>query len=106
MVRPESKWRLRKLARRPPPRPATALRPQGCRTGRVGSVWDGRDIPDLEGTIFADIKAARAEAISTGGAILKDLYSYWDGTEWRMNVTDEEKTTLLILRFSAEVLRA
>jgi len=66
-------------------------------------IQDGKDIPDREGTLLADNKAARIEAITTGGAILKDLASYWDGTEWRMNVTDEAGTTLFRLRFSADI---
>lgn len=65
---------------------------------------DGKDIPDSEGTELADPKAARIEAIRAGGAMLRDLASYWDGTEWRMDVTDEAGTTLFKLRFSAEVV--
>jgi hypothetical protein len=66
-------------------------------------IQDGKDIPDKEGTVLADPKAARIEAIATGGAILRETANYWDGAEWRMNVTDEAGTSLFRLRFSAEV---
>jgi hypothetical protein len=34
--------------------------------------------------------------------MLRDNASYWDGTEWRMNVVDDDGVTVLRLRFSAE----
>ena len=64
---------------------------------------DGRKIEDKEGTELPDVKAARIEAIATGGTMLRDTASYWDGTEWQMQVTDESGATLFILRFSAEI---
>ena len=38
-------------------------------------VQDGKDIPDTEGTVLADHKAARIEAIATSGAMLRDTAS-------------------------------
>jgi hypothetical protein len=66
-------------------------------------IRDGKDIRDREGTLLPDAKAARVEAIATGGVILRDLANYWDGTEWQMNVTDEAGATIFRFRFSAEV---
>ena len=66
-------------------------------------IQDGKNIPDTEGTVLPDNKAARNEAIATGGTILRDLSSYWDGREWRMNVMNENGATVFRLRFSAEV---
>ena len=48
------------------------------------------------------MKAARIEAIRTGGAMLRDTASYWDGTAWLMTVVDEAGKTIFRLHFSAE----
>ena len=66
-------------------------------------VLDGHSLPDDTGTELPDVYTAQAEAISTGGEILRDLGAkFWDGTEWRMEVADERGQVLFILRFSAE----
>jgi uncharacterized protein DUF6894 len=52
-------------------------------------VIDGREIIDRVGTVLPSLGQARAEAIRTAGAILRDEGDeFWNGTEWRMNVTD------------------
>lgn len=66
-------------------------------------IEDGRKIMDKEGTVLPDVKAARVEAIATGGTMPRHTASYWDGTEWRMNVTDDGGATVFTLRFSAEI---
>ncbi|MFL5131216.1 MAG: DUF6894 family protein [Microvirga sp.] len=46
---------------------------------------------------------ARAEAIRTAGAIVRDEGErFWKGTEWQMNVTDASDQSLFKLRFSAD----
>lgn len=66
-------------------------------------VRDGNTIPDAEGTELPDIYTAQEQAIRTSGTILREKGArFWDGTEWRMEVTDEQGTFLLVLRFSAE----
>jgi hypothetical protein len=66
-------------------------------------VVDGRDIIDTDGTELSGLREARAEAIRTAGAILRDEGDrFWDGTEWEMNVTDASGQSVLKLRFSAD----
>jgi hypothetical protein len=66
-------------------------------------VVDGHNITDNEGTEFPNLRHARAEAIRLAGAILRDEGdTFWDGTEWHMNVTDVAGQSVLKLRFSAD----
>ena len=66
-------------------------------------VIDGRDIIDRVGTVLPSLREARAEAIRTAGAILRDEGdAFWNGTEWEMNVTDASGQSVLKLRFSAD----
>jgi hypothetical protein len=66
-------------------------------------VIDGHNIIDNEGTEFPNLRHARAEAIRLAGAILRDEGdTFWDGTEWHMNVTDVAGQSVLKLRFSAD----
>lgn len=67
------------------------------------NVIDGKLLTDEEGTECASLDEARAAAIETAGAMLRDAgRGIWDGSEWQMLVTDEEHRTRLRLRFSAE----
>ena len=66
-------------------------------------VIDGREIIDNDGTELLGLKEARAEAIRTAGAILRDEGDkFWNGEEWHMNVTDAAGQSVLKLRFSAD----
>ncbi len=66
-------------------------------------VYDGSSSPDLDGTELADLYTAQAEAIRTSGEILRDMGAkFWNGTEWKLEVTDESDQVLFVLRFSAE----
>ena len=66
-------------------------------------VIDGREIIDSVGTVLPSLGQARAEAIRTAGAILRDEGDeFWNGTEWHMNVTDARGQPVLKLRFSAD----
>jgi len=58
---------------------------------------------DTTGTELDDIYTAQAEAIRTAGALLSEMEArFWNGTEWKMVVTNEERQVLFVLRFSAE----
>lgn len=66
-------------------------------------VIDGSSDRDAEGTELPDIYAAQDEAVRTSGEILRDVGAkFWDGSEWKLEVTDEQDQILLTLRFSAE----
>ncbi|GEP06699.1 DUF6894 family protein [Methylobacterium oxalidis] len=67
------------------------------------NIIDGQFLADHEGTECASLEEARAKAIETAGTILRDAgRSLWDGAEWQMLVTDEDRRTLLKLQFSAK----
>jgi hypothetical protein len=65
-------------------------------------VRDGVDLPDLVGTECADLMEAQSLAISTCGAMIKELgKEFWDAPEdWQMNVTDAAGAAQFTLRFS------
>jgi len=66
-------------------------------------VYDGFSALDADGTELPDIYTAQAQAIRTAGEILRDMGGqFLNGTEWRMEVTDERAAILFVLRFSAE----
>ena len=71
------------------------------------NVVDGFSEPDPDGVELPDLDAARTEAITAAGEILRDMgANVWDGTEWRMEVTDGRGRTLFVVRFSAEETHA
>jgi hypothetical protein len=78
--------------------------PDGARMPRYFfNVCDGEDIRDEDGMEFNDIYVAQAQAIRMSGEILREMgLRFWDGTEWRLEVTDNIGNVLLVLRFSAE----
>lgn len=64
---------------------------------------DGTEIIDDEGSVLDDATAARAQAVATAGAMLKEQgEKFWDGTEWRMTVVDEAGQRVCMLCFSAQ----
>ena len=66
-------------------------------------VYDGFSTKDNEGIDLPDIFHAQEEAIRLSGALLGEMGAkFWDGTDWRLEVTDEAGRPLFILRFSAE----
>ena len=67
------------------------------------NVSDGADLPDEDGVVLPNLEAARTQAITTAGELLKERgCTFWHGTEWRMTVLDEAGTTVCSLRFTAE----
>ena len=66
-------------------------------------VEDGFSTRDNEGTELPDIFTAQEEAIRLSGELLRELGAqFWNGTAWRLTITDETQRVLLILRFSAD----
>ena len=67
------------------------------------NVTDGKFLVDSEGTVCADRAAMRREAIRTAGDLLSDMAEAFPaGLDWQMHVTDQARTTVLKLRFSAD----
>jgi hypothetical protein len=65
--------------------------------------FDGYSTHDTEGTELPDIYAVQHLAIRTSGEMLRDMGArFWDGTEWKLEVADEQGQVLFTLRFSAE----
>jgi hypothetical protein len=66
-------------------------------------VIDGYTARDTDGTELPDIYAAQEQALYMSGEILRDMGGkFWNGTEWKLEVTDEHGQMLFALRFSAE----
>lgn len=66
-------------------------------------IRDGTDTRDETGTELPDIYTAQAQAIRLSGEILREMGArFWNGTEWKLEVTDEQGRTLFVLHFSAE----
>ena len=66
-------------------------------------VVDGYESLDKEGTELPDLTAARNEAVTMSGQILRDGggATLWSGTPWRLWVTDGTGATLFTLSFSS-----
>ena len=65
---------------------------------------DGRLEHDQVGTELADPAAARLEAVRFAGALLKDRSQIlWEGTDWRLLVTDESKAILFTIDVSTKI---
>jgi hypothetical protein len=66
-------------------------------------VQDGYSFRDEMGTELPDIYTAQAQAIRMSGEILSDIGArFWNGAEWKLEVTDDQGRILFTLRFSAE----
>ena len=66
------------------------------------NVYDGYSSLDQDGTEFPDIYTAQNEAIRLSGEILREEGGrFWNGTEWRLEVTDVSGVVLFVLHFSA-----
>lgn len=63
---------------------------------------DDHFYPDEEGMELADLKAARSTAIRMTAELLSDhLGDFWDGRQWKLEVTDDQGSLLFALSFSA-----
>lgn len=66
------------------------------------NVHDGSDLPDPEGTELADLDAARKYAVRYAACLLLDSSeTFWGGTDWSMDVTDDQGLFLFTLHFVA-----
>ena len=66
------------------------------------NVEDGRAYPDLEGTEYPDLDAARTEAVRRSGTLLRDnAVSFWGGHGWKLIVTDHGGMIMFTLHFLA-----
>jgi hypothetical protein len=66
-------------------------------------IQDGKDIPDREGIVLAGLAEARNQAIVAAGEMIRsDGHTVWNGSAWRMDVTDEAGNSVFTLRFSAD----
>ena len=55
-------------------------------------------IPDLEGVVLPDDDAARLEAVTTAGAMLRDhAREFWSSGEWKVIVTDAHRIVLFTI---------
>jgi hypothetical protein len=63
-----------------------------------------KDIRDTEGSELAGVAEARDQAIISAGEMIRaaDGETVWNGSDWRMDVTDEAGDRLFALRFSAD----
>ena len=67
------------------------------------NIQDGKDILDTEGTELAGVAEARDQAIAAAGEMIRSNgHTVWNGSEWRMDVTDETGNSVFTLRFSAD----
>ena len=67
------------------------------------NVYDGYSSLDTDGTELPDIYTAQGEAIRLSGEILREVGAkFWNGTEWRLEVTDADGAVLFVLSFSAQ----
>ena len=63
-------------------------------------VQDGTSSRDHEGTEYASIEDARVESVRRAGALLSDAATtFWNGDQWRLEVTDAVGLILFTLDF-------
>lgn len=71
---------------------------------------DGGFDPDDDGTELPDLDAARIEAVNFAAGTIRDRPDYvWDGKEFRVEVSNEEKTllyTVIVLGIDAPAAKA
>ena len=66
------------------------------------NVKDGSEIPDPDGTELPDLHTARKEAVKLAGRLLlDDPETFWEGSEWHVEVTDDSGLLLFRLDFMA-----
>ncbi|WP_428978025.1 DUF6894 family protein [Lichenibacterium ramalinae] len=67
------------------------------------NIIDGYSSLDDRGTELRDIYEAHEASIRLSGEILREMGGkFWNGTQWKLEVTDEKGAILFTLRFSAE----
>lgn len=65
-------------------------------------IADTQVLPDEDGVELPDLAAARVEAISVAGSMLRDhAMEFWRTGEWRVIVTDEDHDILFTIACQA-----
>jgi hypothetical protein len=65
-------------------------------------IQDGHNMPDQQGTELPSLQAARVEAVERAGAVLqKSAQHFWNGEEWKLDVTDDKGLLMFSLVFVA-----
>ena len=68
-------------------------------------IKDGTDFPDLQGSEWPDIAAARIEAVRFAAEVLKEMPErFWNCELWTMTVSDAAKAPIFTLKFLAETI--
>ncbi|MBC9032148.1 hypothetical protein IAG41_07075 [Sphingomonas sp. JC676] len=68
-------------------------------------IVDGEDLPDAQGSMHADLAAARVEAVRYAAEVLKEMPErFWNCEQWTMSVYDYNRLPLFTLKFLAEDL--
>ncbi len=66
-------------------------------------IVDGQDFTDLRGSEFADLAAARLEAVRYSAEVLREMPGrFWNNEKWTMTVSDSARVPLFTLKFLAE----
>lgn len=66
-------------------------------------IKDGQDFPDLSGSDWPDLAAARVEAVRFSAEVLKEMPErFWHCEEWTMLVSNHDRKLLFTLKFRAE----
>ncbi len=66
-------------------------------------IIDGQDFKDLQGSEFADLAAARIEAVRYSAEVLKEMPErFWNCEQWTMIVSDANRIQLFTLKFFAQ----
>ncbi|QNA85344.1 hypothetical protein G4G27_16080 [Sphingomonas sp. So64.6b] len=66
-------------------------------------IVDGEDLPDLQGSEWPDLTAARMEAVRYSAEVLKEMPErFWNCEAWKMTVSDADRVMLFTLSFMAE----
>ncbi len=69
-------------------------------------IQGGLNLPDHEGTVYADPQEARDVAVTAAAEVLKDQDGgFWNNSDWQMLVTDELGRTVCTLSIKGNVER-
>ena len=69
------------------------------------NIRDGSYQPDIDGTVLPTLGHARREAVRTAGQVLMiQPNTFWTGTEWFVEVTDDAGRLLFRVKFQAETV--
>ena len=68
-------------------------------------IVDGKDFPDLQGSEWPTLTAARIEAVRYAAEVLKEMPDrFWNCEEWIMTVSNYRRRPIFTLKFIAETV--